>query len=103
VVQAVVGSNPIAHLQEAPRDAGLSTVGDRVRALVLNGGLGGAAGQDLAWARVQVACAMQFDDSLQVLLAPILLALGPLAEIAVVLLSLARSSSHFVTPRGSPL
>lgn len=58
----------------------------------------GSARQDLARKRVQIARAIQLDDSLQVLLAPILQALGSLAEIAIVPLSLARSSSHVLTP-----
>jgi hypothetical protein len=44
--------------------------------------------------RVQLTFAPRLDDSPQVLLAPPLVALRPFAEIAVVLLSFTRSSSH---------
>ena len=47
---------------------------------------------------MQVARAIELDDSLQVLLAPILLALGPRLEISVILLSLGRPNSHVLTP-----
>jgi hypothetical protein len=52
--------------------------------------------------RVQLTFALRLDDSMQVLLAPPLVALRPFAEIAVVPLSFTQSSIHVLNPLCAP-